>query len=70
MSFHRYIKVSMDVWLIDPNDDPAASGPPDDALAADLAANIKAGKKPKGKGKDHKVHDVTVTSTSSQNTPP
>jgi hypothetical protein len=59
----------MEVWLIDPNDDGTVSGPPDDALAADLASKVQ-GLKPNGKQKEHKVHKTRVVSTSSQTTKP
>jgi hypothetical protein len=69
VTHHRYILVNMDVWLVDPNDDGTVSGPPDAALAADLASKVQ-GLKPKGKDKEHDVHKTTVVSTKSQTKKP
>jgi len=66
---HRYIKVNMVVWVLDTSTAPATSGPPDAALAGDLATKVK-NVKPRAKEKDHDVVKTEVTSTSSQTTPP
>jgi hypothetical protein len=69
MTHHRYIKVTMDVWLVDPLKPPTTSGPPDAAVVSDLTT--KAGRvSPVGQGNPHKVHQIDVISTDSQTTPP
>ena len=62
----------MAVWLLDPSPEGETTGPPDDALAADLAKKLPTkakGGKP-GKEKDHQVQKTQVTSIESTTEPP
>ena len=71
MGHHRFIKVTMEVWLVDPSEGTATSGPPDAEIATDLADKIKPLKARGGRGrKDHNVERANVVSTESTDTLP
>jgi hypothetical protein len=61
----------MEVWLVDPSEGTATSGPPDAEVANDLADKIRPLKAKGGRGrKDHKIERANVVSTESTDTLP
>jgi hypothetical protein len=55
---HRFVKVTLSLDVLDPADPPATT--PDDQITTDLATALT-NFKPKIKGKDSKIKNVTVT---------